>query len=41
VARLIKEGVIPFDRVLASASLERDGFYMTDFIEPDGRRQSL
>lgn len=40
-ARLIKEGVIPFDRVLEHSSLERDGFDMTDFIEPDGRRQPL
>lgn len=33
-AKLIEEGVIPFDRILNPGSLERDGFDMTDFIEP-------
>lgn len=32
-AKLIEEGVIPFDRILNPDSLERDGFDMTDFIE--------
>ncbi len=40
-ARLIEEGIIPFGRILDPISLERDGFDMTDFIEPGDLTQLL